>query len=521
MTADTIESAFLAKIKAVPRTMWSAFLATLIGGLLIHLFAFTNMIPNSDGISRLYDLQQMTVSGRWFLHYASWFNSYTQMPMLIGVLSLLFLGAASALIVDVLKIRGVLTAACCGLLMAAVPALAYTYLYMFTASAYGFAILLAVLAVWVSERTKWGWLWGSAFLTLSMGTYQSYAALAITLSLMCVMLFALENLDKPREILICGLKKIAMLALGAALYWIILQIFLRVKDLELLEYRNMNDAAGLLSAIPKAIPQAYKDFAAYYLKQQNYVGTLIIACNVIFVCLGLLGAVMQILRAKRSVGGLAMLGGMLILLPLAVNFTYILSASSEQAPIMQYSFVLPLMLALAMAERVEKKTVHLLAICATLVLSLKYAQVDNLCYTATLQAHRATESYATRLCTRIESCPGYERGMEVAIIGRYPQGYYRSEIEAFELVNHYSCLPTTVIPLNKHIYYYLNLWLNVPIEELPEETMIAISKTEEFAAMPLYPSDGSVAIIDGRVVVKVAETYTPKKPYEIAYENRR
>jgi hypothetical protein len=39
--------------------------------------------------------------------------------------------------------------------------------------------------------------------------------------------------------------------------------------------------------------------------------------------------------------------------------------------------------------------------------------------------------------------------------------------------------------------------------------------------MPLYPSDGSIAIIDGRVVVKLAEVYVPKQPYEIAYENRK
>ena len=43
----------------------------------------------------------------------------------------------------------------------------------------------------------------------------------------------------------------------------------------------------------------------------------------------------------------------------------------------------------------------------------------------------------------------------------------------------------------------------------------------EYAAMPRYPDDGSVQIIDGRLVVKVQEEYTPKSDFEIAYENRR
>ena len=37
----------------------------------------------------------------------------------------------------------------------------------------------------------------------------------------------------------------------------------------------------------------------------------------------------------------------------------------------------------------------------------------------------------------------------------------------------------------------------------------------------LYPAQGSVQVLDGRVVVRMQEEYTPKTDYEIAYENRR
>ncbi len=52
-------------------------------------------------------------------------------------------------------------------------------------------------------------------------------------------------------------------------------------------------------------------------------------------------------------------------------------------------------------------------------------------------------------------------------------------------------------------------------------TMIAVSDSAAFKAMPLYPADGSVQVVDGRVVVKVQETYIPKSDFELAYENRR
>ena len=51
--------------------------------------------------------------------------------------------------------------------------------------------------------------------------------------------------------------------------------------------------------------------------------------------------------------------------------------------------------------------------------------------------------------------------------------------------------------------------------------MLEVSQSKEFQKMPFYPADGSVQKLDGRIVVKVQEEYTPKSDYEIAYENRR
>ena len=88
-------------------------------------------------------------------------------------------------------------------------------------------------------------------------------------------------------------------------------------------------------------------------------------------------------------------------------------------------------------------------------------------------------------------------------------------------MDHYSVPIHKVAELNKHIYYYLNDWLSIPVEEPAEDTMIAMADSEIFAEMPLYPAQGSVRVVDGKAVVKLRETYTPKSDFEIAYENRR
>ena len=434
----------------------AAFFSCFLVGYLAHLFAFANLIPNADGLSRMYDPQQMTVSGRWFLHYASALNDFTQMPAAIGLVTMVLLGLAAALTVDILKIRGRVAAGLWGAIMAAFPCLGYTFLYMFTASAYALAILLAAGSVWLARRgDRWS-LVGPVLLALAMGIYQAYVTVAIGLALLAVLRETLEPSATFPKTLRLGLRFVALLAVGAACF------FARV--------------------------------GSKRLKGEPW----------------------------RLVGGLCMAA----LLPLGLNFMRVLSPYSDPTPLMKYSFVLVYGAVLMLADGAEsarrlKRGWEYVPVVWAVLLLLFCVNTDNLLYTAAAQSHRATESYATRMLSRIESCPGYEKGMEIVVIGAPDESQLRTRIPTFFQVDHYSVPLNTVTHLNKHLYYYFNDWLNVPVDEPAEETMIAVSDSKAFQAMPLYPADGSVQVVDGRVVVRVQKTYTPKSDFELAYENRR
>jgi hypothetical protein len=216
---------------------------------------------------------------------------------------------------------------------------------------------------------------------------------------------------------------------------------------------------------------------------------------------------------------------MVALLPLGINFGQIISPYSAPTPLMKYSFVLVWLAVFLVADAADGEVLAargrpFIALWAAGLL-LFSLNTNNLLYTAAAQAHRATESYATRLLTRVEDCPGYEPGMEIVIIGAVSSEQLRSQIPSYGQVGHYSVPLDSLIQLNKHIYYYLNDWLNVPVAEPDEQTMLLVSQSPAFIRMPLYPAQGSVQVLDGRLVVKVQEQYTPKSDYEIAYENRR
>ena len=544
----TEDSLLLRRWSALPRAVRAAFVCCFAAGFLTHLFAITNLIPNSDGVSRVFDPQQMTVSGRWFLHYATMWNGYLQAPALIGFFTLLFLSLAAALTASLLGVRSPVTGGLIGAAMAVFPSVAYTFLYLFTASAYSFGILLAVLAVWLSLRRPWGFLWAAPLLACALGTYQAYLAVAASLCLMALVLEGLEPERGGKRLLLSGLKQLAFLLLGLALYYGILRVFLAVKELELLSYKGIAGMGEKLSpgALLAQAGTAYAEFFRYFFVPHSFASYTTPPAAVCGGLLALAGlwALARLLRRGRwgkRPGALALTLLFLALLPLAMNLTVLMG---EAMPIMRYALVFAWVLAFALTERAARDSasregerpkgkpagqkparlarlpLRLAALAGVLLLGIS-AYVDNMAYTVSATAHRATESFATRLVERVESTPGYRGDMEVVIIGGFPSGVYRSQIEAFSMVTDYSNLSSSVIPLNKHVYYYLNDWLNVPWPEPEESVLKAVSDSQAFRDMPLYPSDGSIRVQGDRVIVKLASKYTPKKDYEIAYENRR
>ena len=464
----------------------AAFFGCLLSGYLVHLYVFTNIIPNSDGLSRIFDPQQMTVSGRWFLHFASYFNGFTQMPAVIGLFSVLFLALAAALAVSLLGIRSRALSALSGALMAAFPAVGYTFLYLFTASAYCFAIFLAVLSVSLARRGRWHWLAGCLLLACSMGTYQAYVTVAIGLSLLVIFRETLDPSASFSATLRLGVRLMLFLAAGAVLYYGILLVFLQVKDLELLSYLGMDAASSgyPFSRLPGLLLDTYKQVAAFFFLPGSAntftsgwmavldLAALALGGGCFLLCMGQEG----LWRARwRPLGGLAMLA----LLPLGINFGQILSPWSAPTPLMKYAFVLVYLAVVLLADRAlpaagagASVLRRRAAPCAALwlVLLLLFSlNTNNRLYTASAQAHRATLSYATRLASRIESCPGYtqrDAGLSHRLFPHRPGPQQRGGLMPRWTITASPWTPW--LPLNKHIYYYLRDWLNLPIEEPAE-----------------------------------------------------
>ena len=138
---------------------FTAVVSALVYGMLVHLFALTNILNNHDNIASQPGGYGLGVDmGRWFLEVLGRFFDKAglnyNLPSVNGMIYIVLLAVAAALLVSVLKIRSKISAALIGALFVAFPTVTVTMIYRYTAMFYGISAVMAVLAVWVLGKFR-------------------------------------------------------------------------------------------------------------------------------------------------------------------------------------------------------------------------------------------------------------------------------------------------------------------------------------------------------------------------------
>lgn len=488
----------------------TAFFSTFVIGLMIHMPVMLSDIPNHDGLASMYFDQNMIASGRWFLMAACCFSSFYTIPWLIGVLGLIFLSLAAAALVELLEIRRTWAVVLTGGLLVSFPALASTFAYIFTMDGYMLALLLAVLAVLFTKKYRMGFIPGAVCLAFSMGTYQAYLSFAMILSLYAVLMLAAGQGDIKEKV-----KKSAcylyMGAMGGVLYYVILQVLLKIQGRELASYQGIN---GMVSGAPpdsmfSAVKAIYHDFFAFSLKGDVMFQNIPSAAA--YLILLLAGAAFCFRWNRKEWKNPFFLAIMIIVLaifPMVANVILLISPHVTYHLLMRYQWVLiPVgMLAFAGRDRGGAKRcawAEWAALGAVFVLVFHYAVVDNIAYSNLEKRYEKTYAYCVRLLDRIEQTEGYYPGIPVAMIGRvsdvqYPETDISLPVTSNMIGLNGDSLLYTGDNYREFIRHYLGATLNI----LPAEAMAEMYYSEEYKAMDSFPGENSICIIDGIMYVK-------------------
>lgn len=509
------QSLFLFEIKKQHITV---FIATILWGLAAHGYMYFNKLSWHDDIGYLFDVGATYSSGRWFLgilgECVQMCFGNVSVPWFNGLMSLLFVAVSNVFLVELFHLKRNVSCILLGGMMIVFPSWVSTYAYMFTVSYYAVAVFLAVLGIYLvwEDKTIWrGMIAGAVCICLSLGIYQAYLPLAVTVLLIAFLDYVIVDSECSFwEYLKKGFSGVLTVLLGLILYFVINHIFLSVKQILLTGYQGIDQMGHTdLKTIAQGIISAYKVFILpkQEMEEVNMYRSSVMVVYYVALILTAVFLIWHIVQCwKKNHAGLFFLAAGALCFPVGVNLLYLMGTTWHHG-IMLYAKVMVFILPIVLAERIrtdallmKKYAVRCLSI-VLIYVSVFYVYFANVCYLQAEYQQKEVIAWMNTLVTRIQSQKGYRPDLPIAYLNCVGEGH-DVPTSTTTLMN-MSDICENFPPYGGNFSKWktgMLYWCGFSHEEIIDTSKIQSMKKVQ--KMPAYPAAGSVRIIDGVIVVK-------------------
>lgn len=500
---------------------------TFIWGLLAHAYAFFNSNFSHDCLNSMMggaiEEKWKVELGRYFVPvYRAILRGNITLPWVIGVLGLLWTGFAVCLTIKLFDIKKkVVIVLIAGVMVTNITYISQiaTYLYEFDFDA--FALLMAVAAVYVWK--KWngqrGIIVGSIFIMMSIGIYQAYFAVALTL-VICVCLKELFDETTIREIVLNGIKAIAMFLCGGTLYFITGKIIYRMMNLVQQSRTDVFDFSEIGNPIKYYVVLLLKTLIDLpkRLLHAAYPTGIIYTIVIVMICIISILLIYTFTHKKMESTRVIIIFMLLAALALSMNSIHFLSRG-EAHDLMIYSvwlfYVIVLLYTQWFSEEKSitskwRKIPQIIACILVAIVLWQNIIISNTAYLKKDLEAKSTLATMTRVVAMMEEQEGYEYGETViAFVGA---NHVYGNIDKFDRVRNITGLRAnnalssdSVTPRYNTYRSYLTNVLNYPINIVEEEKRIELKENVIVKNMPSFPEKGCMMLIDDILVVKMGD----------------
>lgn len=500
---------------------------TIITSMLVHFALYSLVITGPDTlINSMYHQPDVWESMlmRFGLDFVQGVKGYIVSPILVTLISSIFLGITVVLVIDILKINNKYFKYITSIIFAVAPNISATLTFFYCSDAYILGMLLATLAVYIigkNENKNWVILVSALLVALSMGMYQTYLSVTMVLCIATLIIDALSKKEK-RQIFVNILKYIVMGILGIMLFYAISHIVLLIRNLPVSSYSGAN-SIGLetLLNLPQLLPQAYSSFFDYYFTD-SMIPNKIWNTNIFYIIMFgviLFSTIYVIIKEKvyEKKTNTILLVFFVIIAPVCFGIIEIMVPDVDIHILMACSMVYIFPIFLKILEMLPKTTIskifkYTVTICS-LIIIWNYIWQDNASYIVMKSMQNQTEGAVSRIVTQIEGLDEYTQDMPVLFLGGLENNTYLSRkntsIEAKKLLDR-----TWGFIANKSTIWWGNLdswrkmlyeYEGVNLNLVSEWEKADLLQTEEFKSMKYYPDKDGIKIIDGTVVVRLSD----------------
>ncbi|WP_418972840.1 glucosyltransferase domain-containing protein [Allofournierella sp.] len=500
-----------------------AFWSTVAAGLLIHFYRLANYITVDDTPYFSYSPQDTSELGRWFLQWAGAISSYMELPALNSLLAIFYLSLFAVLVVELFEIRHKFYATLVGGILASLPAFTTTLMFGYAADPYMLAMLMAGVAVLCADRAPLmqGIVLGSLLLGLSMAIYQAYIDVAAVL---CISSLLFAILKEKREQF---WRKIALLLLrfvcigvGGILFYIVgTKMVLGIKGVVASDYGGFSTMGGInFKGSLNVLYQIYLSPRHIFMDEFCYADRAmwqLLGWLAILTIIGL--ALRQTAKSGLRPHHWSRISAVLLCVALLPAAAHLLAIA--QPHIFPYnslnafaSGILWVVL-LALIAKQEKPGIvtTLLRWFALVVVALSiwhFILIAQQCYKVARIVTERDMAVGNRVLMRMEEIEGYDLEGKVWFSGIVVPTESTTGLmqQAEKLRVNMRGLHTDTLLYGDNAYHiWMNEILGTAFQFATAEEKQRIAQTPEYGAMPPWPEEGCVKMIDDVLVVRLQE----------------
>ena len=515
------------KIRSIPQNVKTALASSLIFSVLVHGAFFWNKFVNEDSMYGIVSTQRhLFVLGRWAVRYFSALRGYYAVPWVVGAFAIAYVVISVCVVVYLLEIKSKPLVVLSSFLYVSFPTLAYWFGYAHIADKLPASILLAVLSVWFAHRYKFGFLPGALLLMLSLATYQASIGYAAGLSVIILVKHLLRDNGDGKRTAYEFARYLLLGFLGLAFYMVSVRVSLFITGGELSPYAGADTMGQIpISEIPGLVAQSFVDFVRFFTRSNRFFyvsrSQFLLYAIVALLVLYYLVSVVISKRIYRQPVKMLLLSVLLAVMPVALNLIGVLTPERRPGTLNIHQFVLAIMFAFMLLEIHKEQTggklkmkIRALSEWAvmgvTFLIALNFMIMSGQYYFRLHIFYERTFAFYNRVLMRIEEAEGFRGDLPLAFFGHYPPyvSFRPSSVQFPELINSQGVWGQFVGVNSNQPHKprnFIDHFLGVNFALAPSYVRDRVANLPDFLSMPIWPHQGSVAVVDGVIVVKLSQ----------------
>ena len=235
---------------------------------------------------------------------------------------------------------------------------------------------------------------------------------------------------------------------------------------------------------------------------------------VLLVLFMLIAAVIMTEAFKRDYKKIAQFLIAVILLPLGLNFNFLMYGASSTHSLHMYQGIMLFITFFILSEHAIKNVTKVFlkknilqksfqwvqgcVLAVALIFGILYVRYDNMCYMLLEMRQESAIRYFTTLITRIESTEGFSSEYEIVYINEYEKENLSDRILTdydYPVTNPFNMDLVNAYNWQRFVEYWCGF-------DMVNGDSTKFEDNEVVKEMPGYPDDGSIRILDDTIVVK-------------------